>query len=694
MSLGPGTPTVAAAASDTLASFGLHDLVVGQSPVGVAVFDAHATYVQANPALERLLGAPTSWLVGRTVAEVVAGPLGEHADRLVRDVLRTGRPLLSRELTGTLPGVAEERSFLVSYFPLAYDGTVRGAAALVSDITDHQESRRGVERAHDRLRLLGLASEVLSGSLVLADTLDRLAELTVPAFADHVVIDLVDDGGGLRRAVLAHAPGRTLTGAAWTPAGGEVTYPALHPAAQALISGTGSLTVAGEDPNAPHRLFGADVAIGAAITVPLRARGHPVGVVSFAVSEPGRTYTDEDLMLARQLADRAAIAIDNARLFGQQQATALTLQRSLLPDLPRAPGLEAAARYLPAAGGEVGGDWYDLIELSPSRVAIVIGDVMGRGVPAAALMGQVRAAVRAYAVQDLQPADVLANLDEIVRGLDETSIVTCVYAVYDLLDGELCVANAGHVPPLLLGEQVVTLSAMGPPLGAGGAEPYEQLVTPFPRERALLLYTDGLVETRAEAVDLGIARLVRALSPLPADADEACETAVQALGDARSAGDDVAILIVRAAHEPTTPSAAFDLRADPREVRRARGETERVLRGLGVHDEDVLATAALTVSELVTNALRHAPGRCRVRLALLAGDRLQVEVSDGNGCLPHRQRLDLASEDGRGLALVDALAKQWGARPLDGGGKTVWCVVDAARKAAAEPAATVSRLTF
>lgn len=693
MSLGSGTPT-AAAASDALASFGLLDLVVGQSPVGIAVFDTHATCVQVNPALQRRLGRPTAAVVGRTVAEVIAGPIGVTADHLVREVLRTGAPLLSREISGPLSVDGADRSFLVSYFPLADDGTVRGAAALVSDITDHRESRRGVERAHDRLRLLGLASEVLSGSLVLADTLDRLAELTVPAFADHVVIDLVDgDGGGLRRAALAHAPGRTLTGAAWTPAGGEVSYPALHPAAQALISGTGSLTLAGEDPDGPRRMFGAEVAIGAAITVPLRARGHAVGVVSFAVSEPGRTYTEDDLMLARQLADRAAIAIDNARLFGQQQATALTLQRSLLPDLPEAPGLEAAARYLPAAGGEVGGDWYDLIELSPSRVAIVIGDVMGRGVPAAALMGQVRAAVRAYAVQDLQPADVLANLDEIVRGLDDTSIVTCVYAVYDLLDGELCTANAGHVPPLLLGERVVRVPAMGPPLGAGGGEPYEQLVTSFPRERALLLYTDGLVETRTEAVDLGIARLVRALSPLPADAEQACEAAVRALGDARSAVDDVAILVVRAAHESTVASESFAVGADAREVRRARRETERVLLGLGVHDEDILATAALAVSELVTNALTHAPGRCDVRLALLDGDRLQIEVSDDNGALPRRQRLDVVSERGRGLALVDGLAQQWGARPLTEGGKTVWCVVDVRRKTV-EPAATVARPAF
>ncbi|MGI8456526.1 MAG: SpoIIE family protein phosphatase, partial [Propionibacteriaceae bacterium] len=656
-------PGLSAAASDTLASFGLGELVLGQSPIGVAVFDVHATYVQANPAMERMLARPTAQLAGHTIAEIVNGSLGSDADALVRLVLQTGQPQLSRELAGHLPGDDTARSFLVSYFPLIDAGHVRGAAALVSDITDRNQTRRGVERSHDRLRLLGLASEVLSGSLVLSQTLERLTELAVPAFADHLVIDLLEAGtSGLRRALLAHAEGRTLTGAAWAGAGSEISYPALHPAAQALISGRGSLLLADDDRNGPHRLFGPESAIGAALTVPLRARGHAVGVASFAVSAPGRRYTDDDLILARQLADRAAIAIDNARLFGEQQSTALTLQRSLLPDLPHAPGVDAAARYLPASGGPVGGDWYDLIQLSPSRVAIVIGDVMGRGVPAAALMGQVRTAVRAYAVQDLQPADVLANLDEIVRGLDDTSIVTCVYAVYDMLDGELCMASAGHVPPLLLGaDDVVDVPAMGPPLGAGGGEPYEQMRTPFDHRRALLMYTDGLVETRSEAVDLGIARLVRALQPLPGDADAVCETAVTVLGDVRRSDDDVALLVVRPLPAAVRASAPVVLGTDPREAGRARRVAAQTLTELGVQDAELLDRAVLAVSELVTNALTYARSACRLRLARLPGEELLIEVSDDDGSLPHRQRAALDSEHGRGLALVDALAVHWGA---------------------------------
>lgn len=683
----------------------LLEVIVGQSPVGVGVFDTELRYVRVNPALQRLVGLDLADMLGRTVSEVVPGPVGAFAHARLRHVLATGEPVVGADLEGRLPTSPVERSMVVSYFRLqSPQGQVLGAASIVSDVSDRHRTKRALERANARLELLGRAGEVLNASLELAATLDGLARLVVPEVADHCVVDLAEDPSvppvpgrpvALRRAVLVHAPGIELpppaavrVGDPWAPVGSEVTYPSPHPVVIALERDEATLVridpvtfdYDAVAPTAASASSARALRIRSALAVPLRARGRPVGVLSLVYSVSGRTHTEEELLLARQLADRAAVAIDNARLHERERERALLLQRSLLPQqLPDVPGLRTAARYLPADrpgdGSQegVGGDWYDVVPLPGGRAAIVVGDVMGRGLAAAALMGQLRAALRAYAVQDQTPADVLTSADELVRGLADDVLVTCVYAVADPRDGTVTLANAGHVPPLLLGPgnagegaPARALEATGPPLGTGGGEPYVERRLRLAPGQLLALYTDGLVERRDSDLDTGVQALAGALDPATPDLDAACAAAT--IGADRD--DDVALLLVRADPARKPPCATSTLAPDTRAASAARVATRSLLKAW---DEPaaVQEAAELAVSELVTNAVRHGAGEVTLRLSRHE-DGVVVEVGDAGGGHPRRRRAGGDDEGGRGLQLVGAVAAAWGVRP-DGAGKIVWC---------------------
>jgi PAS domain S-box-containing protein len=664
----------------------LIEAIVGQSPVGVGLFDANARYLGGNPALQTIIGRSEPDLIGLHIDEALPGKLGVAAGRRLRDVLATGRPVLNAELTGGAPS-ADDRVLQVSYFRLEDEsGEVLGAASLVSDVTAHRATRRALQAANARLRLLGRAARALSASLDIAQTLRSYADLVVPTFADHCIVDLIDETGTLRRAALISASETQPDTPAWSAIGEAMTYPPAHPVARVLVTGTATITeVEPEDfdyesiaPSGRSAGYARAVGVRSILVVPLLARGELLGVATFVHSASGRHYGADDLALAVQLADRAALAIDNALMFGREQNRALVLQRSLLPArLPQVQGLQAAARYLPAGLGEqVGGDWYDVIPLRSGRIAVVIGDVMGRGIPAAALMGQVRAAVRGYAVQDLPPADVLTYADELVRGLDEITIVTCVYAVYDPADARLELANAGHVPPLLVGALGAgpasrRLDASGPPLGAGGLEPYEQVSLDFHSHQALVLYTDGLVETRDSDVEDGIQALRETLGSAVVDLDRVCDAVLAALGREQANDDDLAILVVRP-DERARPRVAFlPLLPEPQVVGRAREFTMRTLRSWDVAEDDI-DLATLVVSELATNGLRYSGSGLSLHLALRP-DSLYLEVRDDSPALPQGRRPKLDSEGGRGLLLVGSLAEAWGARRVHAGGKAVWC---------------------
>ncbi|WP_328224271.1 SpoIIE family protein phosphatase [Streptomyces sp. NBC_00310] len=453
------------------------------------------------------------------------------------------------------------------------------------------------------------------------------------------------------------------------------------------------------------------------LVVPLRARGATLGVAQFCRDRTPDAFDDEDLLLAQEIAARAAVAVDNARRYTHARATALTLQRSLLPRrTPRQSAVDVAFRYLPAdAQGGVGGDWYDVIPLSGARVALVVGDVVGHGVHAAATMGRLRTAVRTLADIDLPPDELLTHLDDVVIRLaaeveesgadDEAGAVpgpdagpsapgaaegagdigaTCLYAVYDPVSRRCALARAGHVlPAVVTRDGTVDFLELppGPPLGLGGL-PFEAVEFELPEGSLLALYTDGLIEARDHDIGAGLARLRDALARPAPTLEATCDAVLEALLPARPP-DDVALLLARTRALGAGQVATWELEADPAAVARARAYVTRQLSDWGL--EELEFTAELVVSELVTNAIRY--GRPPVRLRLIHDRTLMCKVSDSGGTTPHLRRARVFDEGGRGLLLVAQLADHWGTRRARHG-KTVWAELnDSATAAFPAPAA-------
>ncbi|WP_458246785.1 ATP-binding SpoIIE family protein phosphatase [Streptomyces sp. MAI_2237] len=550
--------------------------------------------------------------------------------------------------------------------------------------------------ARRRLELLHEAGVRIGTTLDVARTAEELTEVTVPRFADFVAVDLPD-------AVLrGEEPGplgaktrlrRVALGAVheeshlWS-VGDAVAYVASTPQARCLESGRAVLEPVlsdsggwrAQDPSRLERALAAG--IHSLITVPLRARGATLGAVSFYRSEKPAPFEDDDLSLAQELTSRAAICIDNARRYTREHHTALTLQRSLLPrGRPEQSAVEVAHRYLPAQAG-VGGDWFDVIPLSGARVALVVGDVVGHGLHAAATMGRLRTAVHNFCALDLPPDELLTHLDDLAGRLDrgeswaveggpaDSGIVgaTCLYAVYDPVSRRCTLTRAGHPLPAVVRPdgtvEFVDLPA-GAPLGLGGM-PFETVELELAEGSQLVLYTDGLVEDRLRDIDAGLDRL-RAVLAVPERApEETCEAVLDALLPARPT-DDVALLVARTHVLGPDRVAQWDLPSDPAVVSRARTAATEQLTAWGL--DDLAFTTELVVSELVTNAIRHAHGP--VQLRLLRDRALICEVSDRSGTSPRLRRARNEDEGGRGLFLAARLTERWGTRYTPEG-KVIW----------------------
>ncbi|MFJ9352552.1 SpoIIE family protein phosphatase [Streptomyces sp. NPDC101237] len=407
----------------------------------------------------------------------------------------------------------------------------------------------------------------------------------------------------------------------------------------------------------------------------------------------GRTYTftctpvaenaDHDggvLLFATDVTDHAEAAERLRASERRQRETAVTLQRSLLPqELEQPDDLRVAATYQPGGTeAAVGGDWYDVITLGGGRTALVIGDVMGRGVRAAAVMGQLRTAVRAYARLDLPPHEILQLLDGLATEIDANQIATCAYAIHDPNEGRLVYASAGHLPILVRDENGTVLRTdepTGPPLGTGGWIHTSGSVPLGPGSTAVL-YTDGLVERRDEDLDEGIAALERALAGATGTPQVICDRLVRSAGVTADHDDDVAVLVLQ--HPARTGAdgelfrnAALELLGGVEAAPRARAFASGVLTSwrfpVELHDLGVLAT-----SELVANSLQHGTPPMRLRLRR-TDRRLIIEVTDGDDHLPRRRRAEPGDESGRGIAIVATIASGWGSRRTPGGGKAVWC---------------------
>ncbi|GAA3291526.1 hypothetical protein GCM10020295_08560 [Streptomyces cinereospinus] len=420
------------------------------------------------------------------------------------------------------------------------------------------------------------------------------------------------------------------------------------------------------------------------MAVPLRVGGVTLGLAVFGRHQRPEPFDPEDLRLAERLTTRAAVSIHNARRHTRERTNTMTLQRSLLPrTLPDQSALEIASRYLPAGTESgVGGDWFDVIPLSGARVALVVGDVVGHGMRAAATMGRLRTAVRTLADVDLPPDELLTHLDDLIIHLsaDEAGPegageaaggigATCLYVVYDPVSRRCTLARAGHPPPAVVspdGAVYLLDVPVGPPLGLGGL-PFETVETELPEGSILTLYTDGLLQTRDQDLDDALDRMFAALARPASSLETVCDRILTGLVTCRP-DDDIALLVARTRALHGDRVAAWDLPPDPTVVARARRCTTDQLTAWGL-DEATFVTE-LMVSELVTNAIRY--GRPPIQLRLIhENTTLICEVSDSSSTAPHMRRARTYDEGGRGLLLVAQLSQRWGTRhaPV---GKTIW----------------------
>ncbi|WP_210586072.1 SpoIIE family protein phosphatase [Streptomyces sp. GESEQ-35] len=674
--------------------------MVDRSPVGIAIVDTDLRFVWSNAALEQYGGGPPVHRLGLRLADIQPGLDADGIEAQMRHVLETGETVVGYEHVGQVQSAPHRETAHVMSFTRLHDdrGRPMGVYYTVVDITERH-------RARQRLALLDRAGEHIGRSLDIMRTAQELADVAVPAFADFVTVDLLEpvlrgaevtpgpigdpDHVPLRRAgqqsVYENVPEAVVA------VGSAAAYVAGSPPIRSLTSGRSwreerldplAKEWATDIPGGREATF-LELGLHSVVIVPIRARGTTLGVTTFFRRHRQEPFDEDDLALAEDLVSRAAVCVDNARRYTRERDAALVLQRSLLPHrLPEQDAVEVAACYRPADElTGLGGDWYDVVPLSGARVALVVGEVPGHGIDAAAAMGRLRTAVRTLAALDLPPDEVLAHLDDLValsareEGVEpdaagsDTVGSGCVYVVYDPVDGQCAMAAAGHPAPAVImpdGHVTFVDLPLGPPLGAGGP-PFEAVELALAAGSTLALHTDGLLAHGDDwALDVDRDRLRRALEERAASLDLRCRSVVDALSPERP-HDDVALLMARTKLLGSDQVADWDLPMDPAVVADARKAAARQLTEWGL--EELAFTTELVVSELVTNAIRHSSGP--VRLRLIRERALVCEVLDGGATAPHLRHPRTTDEGGRGLLLVSQFTQRWGTRFVPEG-KIIW----------------------
>lgn len=660
------------------------------SPPSAASLDPSMRVLRAEPALAKTEGLPEVDQLGQRLGELLPRMGPEINERVIRQVLAHGYPILDMTVTA--------RVLIVPYWgrarraprlgPTPAEAGSLAPAAL--DINEKPETDIETAVARERLSFLNEASSRIGSTLDLEQTVRELTEVTVPRFVDFAGVHLLDQivaneefparfpgaSAVMRRVAVEHTdePGRW---ADTIPVGEVMTFPADTPFVLCMTTGKPVL-ITWVDEDATNRIAGQFdtrdlrplISGRSLLIVPLIARETVLGFMVL-LRKPDRPPFDEmDTTTAEELAARAALCIDNARLYRREVHTASTLQRSMLPQkVPDLPGIEIAHRYLPGSkAAEIGGDWFDVIPLPGSRVALVVGDVMGHGLHSAAVMGQLRTALQTLATLDLSPAQVLRNLDDLAERLGDSHLATCVYAVYDPVGRRCAIANAGHIPPIFVhpnGQSEILDLPSGAPIGIGDI-PFESVEFEIADGSVLVLCTDGLVEVRGQDIGVGLAALCEHLAKPTRSLEETCETVIRAL-PTEDRQDDIALLMAcfRGISRDNVVSWALDLH--PCEARRARALVRRTLKGWGL--QALLDVTELLVSEVVTNALQHSSQP--IRLRLLKADTLLCEVADADDTLPILRHSAETDEYGRGLHLVSQLSQRWGASRTSTG-KIVW----------------------
>ncbi|MFJ7077247.1 SpoIIE family protein phosphatase [Streptomyces sp. NPDC098781] len=660
-----------------------HDAVLHSVREGVLILDGRRRLALANDEARRLLALP---------ADAEGQPcLALGIDSDLARLFASGRDATDEV------HLAQGRLLAVSQRSTDRDGGPPGSVATLRDTTELRTMTGQADVARERLRLLYDAGLEIGTTLDVTRTSQELADFAVPRFADYVSVDLADP------VLRGEEPKRGRTdmrrvafqgvreGSPLYPIGELIHFARGTPQAFGFGSGESVLesdmpTYSGwqeQDPDNARRII--DFGLHTMLTVPLRARGVIMGMATFWRAERPEPFEAEDVSLAEELVARAAVSIDNARRYTREHTLSVTLQRSLLPQvLPEQSALDVAYRYLPAqaAQGGVGGDWFDVIPLPGARVALVVGDVVGHGLHAAATMGRLRTAVINFSTLDLPPDELLGHVDELVTRIDQDegdgeaapiTGATCLYAVYDPSSGECALSRAGHLEPAVVhpdgGVEFLSVAG-GAPLGLGGSLPFEATRLRLPEGSGLVLYTDGLVEDQGRDIDDGLARLREALAAAPPThgrtPEQTCKAVLEDLLPERPR-DDVALVVARTRLLPPDRTQSWEVPDDPSAVARVRAAATRTLAEWGLAEEAF--TTELILSELVTNALRHATGPIGVRL--IRDRALICEVSDGSSTAPHLRSAATTDEGGRGLFLIAQFAERWGTR-YSASGKVIW----------------------
>ncbi|WP_406463828.1 SpoIIE family protein phosphatase [Streptomyces sp. NBC_01622] len=652
-----------------------HDAVLHAVREGVIIVSGEGRLLLANDEARQLLDLPENG-EGRLVLD-----LGLDAEM-------TALLTSARVATDEVHRVGG-RLLAINQRPTDLEGGPPGSVTTLRDSTELRALSGRAEVARERLNMLYEAGVGIGTSLDVTRTAEELAELAVPRFADFVTVDLYD-------AVLSGEepqPGTELRRTAYSgvrddaplyPVGKQIQFVESAPQARSLDTGDavveprlgeapGWLT---QDPERTAQVV--EYGIHSLITVPLRAGALILGVVNFWRSDKPEPFDSDELALAEELVARAAVSIDNARRYTREHGMAVTLQRSLLPRrLPEQTALDVAYRYLPAKAG-VGGDWFDVLPLSGARVALVVGDVVGHGLHAAATMGRLRTAVLNFSALDLPPDELLGLLDELVGRIDQDETTedsgapvtgaTCLYAIYDPVSLRCTVARAGHPPPALIrpdGTVEFPDVPAGPPLGLGGL-PFETAELKLDEGSRLVLYTDGLVEDRDRDIDVGLEMLRTALARAGDSPEDTCRAVLDSELSVRPS-DDIALIVARTRALGADRIAEWRVPSDPAAVSDMRSSVTRQLTHWGL--DELTFTTELILSELVTNAIRY--GNDPVRVRLLRDRTLICEVYDGSTTSPHLRYAAMTDEGGRGLFLVAQLSERWGTRYTPAG-KVIW----------------------
>ena len=624
------------------------------APIGMGLSTIDGNWLEVNDALCELLGRTQTQLLDQPLWELAHPADREHERDAVRGLLRD-RPLFAQSEKRFMRQNGDVVHALVSV-SLTADGHDRpqGYIWQLVDVTEQRraEAERAARAEAEAVAMtIGKLQQVTEAALEhleLRDLLDVLVERLSEVFAADIVRILLQDHEDDQVYAVGAAAGlddvEPGTPVEIGDALAQVVLASRPVTLQELPEGGGL------DP------MMAAAGVGSLMASPLVVKGRLAGVVEVAMRSP-RPFTLEEESLLILMADRAGLAIEHARAYEREVSNVELLQRSLLPDrLPEVDGIQIAARYMPG-GADVGGDWYDAILLDGGRVGVAMGDVVGHGIGAASLMGQLRHATRAYALEGHSPAGVLDRLDRLVRSLDGGQMATLLYLVVEPDNGSIHFASAGHVPPLAIGpdgEARYLASAPNPPLGVFDNDGHVELSAELAPGSTIVLYTDGLVEERGVSIDQGLDALRLAASQDTCHPEELCDRLRDAMLAIHPANDDIAILALRAL--PTAPAPLhLDLPSDPNQLGMMRRELGRWLRTAGA-STDVVEVVQMACHEACSNSIEHGysfgDGKLSVdakldqRVVVLTIRDKGGWVDRPNGNLPYR---------GNGLPLMEAL---------------------------------------